>query len=200
LLALLQGQQDKINRKGLKLSIEWLPAHTGIRGNEEADRLAKETLSVADKDIITIIPAGISEIMSVARKHYINKWQTDWDETTHTWHYNIKPLVSSKRPLILHQEIETTILKLRLGKSMHLGSSLFKKSLPCNCGQIEDMNHYLMICPQWDEERAKLKEILKLTNPNMSFNPKNLLNPGKQNQECVYKAIFDFVVNTKKKL
>jgi hypothetical protein len=182
------------------LSIEWLPAHVGIRGNEEADRLAKDALKVPDKDIITIIPAGISEIMSKARKHYINKWQADWDETTHTWHYNIKPSVSSKRPLILQQEIESTILKLRLGKSTQLRNSLFKNPSPCNCGQTEDMNHYLMVCPQWDAERTTLKEKLKVTNPNMSFNPTNLLNPGKQNQESVYKAIFDFVVNTKKKL
>ena len=96
IIAAIQIELNEIERHNLTVTFEWLPAHVGIVGNETADAGAKAALTNANKDMLTDIPLGNNEVMSKARKHYINKRQEDWNQTPNIWHYNIKPTVNSK--------------------------------------------------------------------------------------------------------
>ena len=77
---------EKIRKKALELEkkewtiqITWIKAHVGNYGNELADRLAKE----ATKNKETIykkIPK--SQIVQQVKQQSIEKWQTQWEQTT----------------------------------------------------------------------------------------------------------------------
>ena len=101
-----------IHRRGRTVSFCWVPAHVGIFGNEEADRLAKEAalLPVPRRCSIPFsdfIPAITKEIKSV--------WQFRWDlvgpnkmkefaASINPWHYPTLP-----------RRYETALCRLRIG-------------------------------------------------------------------------------------
>ena len=66
-----------LNQKGKNVQFAWIPSHSGIGGNEEADSLAKETLkSKTDNS---------QKISCSDYKQYINKlihslWEKTWKE------------------------------------------------------------------------------------------------------------------------
>ncbi len=55
----------------------WFPAHVGIKGNEEADKIAKQ--AVDDEMVEIELPHSIREIKSVIKEKVIKKWQQYWD-------------------------------------------------------------------------------------------------------------------------
>jgi kelch-like protein 2/3 len=56
----LQAAYIEANSKSINIVIVWVPAHVGIAGNEEADRLAKQALLLPDNEISTI-PTTITD-------------------------------------------------------------------------------------------------------------------------------------------
>ena len=186
-----------------KVIIEWVPAHIGLAGNEIADHHAKQSLSSAIDSEYHDSPHGLNEIMSRARTHFINQWQEQWDQTKHTWFYNIKPSVHSIRPIHSNTTADKTITKLRLGASRELAvfQNLFRNTNNnCVCGQQEDMSHYLLACPAHAEYRTRLIEKFKTIRPHTNFNAHTLLNPPKNCQVEQYQAIYSYISNTKPNL
>ena len=55
----------------------WVPVHVGIRGNEAANRAAKEALD--KKPTADLIP--FSDLKSLTAKYVYQIWQKEWDET-----------------------------------------------------------------------------------------------------------------------
>ena len=54
-----------------------LPGHVGIRGNEAADRAAKEALD--KKPTADLMP--FSDLKPLTAKYVYQSWQKEWDET-----------------------------------------------------------------------------------------------------------------------
>ena len=77
---------EKIRKKALELQkkewtiqIAWIKAHVGNYGNELADRPAKEATKNKET-IYKIIPK--SQIVQQVKQQSIEKWQTQWEQTT----------------------------------------------------------------------------------------------------------------------
>lgn len=84
----------KLNAKDLKIRFLWAPAHVGVKGNEEVDRLAKQTLK---HNRILQVPYSKSEAKTFIKAYARSKWQEYWVDQDKGRHlYNIQPEVDRK--------------------------------------------------------------------------------------------------------
>ena len=86
-----------MEQKNIKVNISWTPGHANIKGNEEADRLAKEaSLEAAamksDTEVVTM-----ADIKQAAVKMGLSQWQRQWEssETGRTL-FRYKPKVTDR--------------------------------------------------------------------------------------------------------
>ena len=77
----IRRKEDEMENNGWKIRFCWVKAHAGTRGNELADKLAKE--ASANKDIpICYNRVPKSVIKSELEATTVDKWQKEWDKTT----------------------------------------------------------------------------------------------------------------------
>ena len=62
-----------------KIHFWWIPGHTGIFGNMQADKYAKDALALVN---ITPTPIDYSSIRSNIREAIGKKWQNEWTQVT----------------------------------------------------------------------------------------------------------------------
>ncbi len=63
-----------IERIGINLQFCWVPAHTGVEGNEIADLTAKNALKLKDEEIMKV-PFGKGEAKSLIKTKARESWQ-----------------------------------------------------------------------------------------------------------------------------
>ena len=150
------------------LKFMWTPAHSGIVGNERADRLAKQALQRDGTDIV--VPLELKEAYSLADSIITVKWQSQWDSTEKGRLYHlIEPVVSNKiKYSNTNRDKETTITRLRLGKC-YLNHYLHQISVhstglceQCHSGQPESIEHFMFICKSNNELIEKLTAACKM--------------------------------------
>ena len=189
-----------------RVSIQWIPSHKGILGNESADQLAKAALqkpicllTVPTEDYFSQLYKQI-EVMK--QKFYVNKV----NETKKG-----KKLMEIKDkftdwPWACYKEraVETAVARLRVG---HAGLAKYKfrfglsASPLCECGDEETVDHFLLHCPLHALERQNLLSSLRregISSPltcTLLLGGSNL-NAGKQN--IVAKSLTTFLKNTDK--
>ena len=159
----------------------WTPAHTGVVGNERADKLAKQALQ---RDGIPV-PLELKEAYSFADSNITIKWQSQWDSTDKGRLYHlIEPVVSNKiKYTNTNRDKETTITRLRLGKC-YMNHYLHQISVhstglceQCHSGQPESIEHFMFICKANNELRVKLTAACKMLNKPLAI--ENILNSTK---------------------
>ncbi len=99
-----------------------MPAHVGVEGNQDVDKIAKQALkhNVIDLDI----PLGKSEIKCLIKTAIKNMWQERWDKGNKGRHlYNIQKQVGLVRNSYGNRKEDIIISRLRIGHS-NLNKSL----------------------------------------------------------------------------
>merc|ERR1712121_162399 len=156
----------------LNISLCWIPSHCNVLGNEQADRIAKRSLNLAD---ITNINIPRAELMKQAKKNIIKEWQREFDlintykvrekieawETTHHKNRN--------------REVILARLRMNSVKGIHLIPHIegtYPRTFQCD-GSILDLTHVFFNCGHYVEQRWPLLE--ELYNNNLNYNLKDLL-------------------------
>ena len=169
-----------IEENGFPIALQWVPSHTGVAGNEEADRAANEAHTL---DTTTPCPLSIEEGKRKIKKAAILAWQL---------HYNTKKdtlQIGVIKPTICHwpwashhnRAAETALTRLRISH-IELNSYLnrFNQSdspLCQTCRTPETTEHYLFSCRRFSNPRRKLINNLQALGIT-TLSRKNLLGGG----------------------
>ena len=94
------------NRRGTHITMQWIPGHAGIPGNEEADRIANQA---------SLLPQEATPINYAGAKAAIRKQINCWREKRSRTHPHLRP-TSGHNDLTRWEQC--TLSQLRVGKSI----------------------------------------------------------------------------------
>jgi len=172
---LMQTPKDKI-------IIEWVPGHTGIQGNEEADSLAKTSLKLSHTT--NILPTS-SQIKHAIKKHYYKKWESEWAAMPTGITAFKTELGSGSAPGVI-RSLQVTVSRIHLGVTKISHGHYAKKCEPERCDYCDcrlTHQHLFIECPQYQQARKILttccrelnKQFTLKTVMNSSFPAEKLL-------------------------
>ena len=124
--------------------LQWIPAHCGISGNEEADQLAKNGSKMIQPNSTTTYRE--------AKTLLKNKRKTEWRRSTDNYNPKQDPINNLKR------NDQTAIFRLRTGHCSlrsHLKRIGVSPSALCDCGAEQTVHHILQDCPKLEAQRRR---------------------------------------------
>ena len=149
-------------RNKYPIVVQYIPAHNGIKGNEMADKLAKESHS--NEDILEI-PISKIDCKRKLWSNLIYKWQNDWLQLVNTSNKG-KFIINVRNkigywPWSSHsnRRVETALCRLRIGHAglnKHLNRFNLSETSLCECGEEETISHYFLTCQLNDRQRSEM--------------------------------------------
>ncbi|KAF4627959.1 hypothetical protein G7Y89_g10191 [Cudoniella acicularis] len=162
---------QKIVDKGASLTLNWVPGHTEVEGNEEADSLAKRGTKSSSISIKTsfaslgllIRQIGTSEWQK-AIERYRDKERANQNPRTYSKLFPCQTRSNLRIPGDTKRELASSFYQLKLGHG-YIKSYLYRikesDNDTCRCGKKETTEHLLLACPEGWEPRKKLKKDLE---------------------------------------
>ncbi|XP_018025258.1 uncharacterized protein LOC108680853 [Hyalella azteca] len=160
-----------IHKKCLQLPrgavhLQLVPSHSGIQGNEAADRTAKQ--AATSERPAEDLPFDFNELKSIVHKGVWNFWQAKWTSIRGQFALGaIKPSVHPWASRTLQsRRFATLFARLRLGTAS-LNKALYQirqapSPLCIPCQAPETTHHYLVACTEYEEARARRRNGLSL--------------------------------------
>ena len=166
---ILDNIDNLISERGqeYKITIAWVPGHSGIRGNETADAAAKEAAEPAQQALHKSLR---SSRMQLAKSTVAKTWDTIWEGGTAKGNHlrritaarHTAPVAKLSKSLKTRQQV-SRLVSMRTGHCslndylhrFHIGNS---ESPLCDCGsgRRETVAHFLLECTRYDQQRAQL--------------------------------------------
>ena len=183
----------QIRNAGGNVQFSWIPSHVGIRGNEKADKLAKESLLLEPSNIQ--LKHECSSTYKDIRDIFIKQWQDRWSsETKGCFYAKLVPEVSLKTKFSnKYRQKEKAITRLRFGHSLLNGSLKRLGKHPdglCNtCGVEETVENFVMDCI--DYQHLQFTLVNKLLGNGDTVNITNVLT-----KEYMFDSVWPFVTES----
>ena len=151
---------QKLRARRIEIQFYWVPAHTGIAGNEKADKVAKESTGWrtqtkrhgrqieinADKTAYQIqIPPLKAAIRATHRQQIYECWKTSWNNEIKGKDLRILVTQPSKKDLMIHTKLkkpQSSLLVQMRKEKIGLRSFLYTRKIiedkRCECGYFAD--------------------------------------------------------------
>ncbi|ESO94370.1 hypothetical protein LOTGIDRAFT_176725 [Lottia gigantea] len=147
-----------------KIELVWVPSHVSIPGNDQADRCAKESLSLED---IEPVEYSYSEFCSIVSSRINQKW-SDMLRNLDTTRYQIDPKIPNQtKPN--HPCVAICKVATRLRTNNVLRDHQFN-AIKCRCGHVATRSHVLIQCTELKPARLRVFQQItdNLTKPNQT--------------------------------
>ena len=169
----------KLNQPQTQVHFEWIPSHCGIKGNDQADTLAKHAL---ERDNEIEIPQSVKETNTSTYNYHMEKWQSQWTNSQRgRFLYHVQPSIRPPFKSTLHNRRDENILhRLRVGSCL-LNETLFKLGKHSDgkcpdCKAPETVQHFLLDCNRYKAYRSELQSNLGVA----KLSIRNILNNREQ--------------------
>ncbi|KAL8601085.1 hypothetical protein ACOMHN_040786 [Nucella lapillus] len=140
----------QIMYKGTYLTLMWLPSHTGIKGNELADKAAKR--ATEDGTHVTLQLSTLE--MKNKIRQTANNIRNDTLKTRCTEHgWVFIPMPKTSPRLTLPRKNQKLLRRIRTGH--HRSTS---QNITCQCGKEATLQHIFSDCPSLNSSTTKLKD------------------------------------------
>ena len=195
---LIKNELSHLNRLGFTIKFLWVPSHSKIYGNEQADSLAK----LGSKQG-TCFERNLNAFEYYPKIKFVcqDKCQNLWDcSDMGRWYYSINPHIKNKA-WFYKQQFSRNFIKVfcrLLTNHYALKSHLFRIDLSdsniCDCLQsYEDIDHVVFHCQRFDVPRRKFLDALTSVDKSSILSIRDLL---ATHDFSLYKLLFSFLKET----
>ena len=155
----IMNKADKLMTSyNIEVSLQWIPGHVGLPGNERADKLAKLGAQCPQ----TATSVTINTAKHLINEHLKNAWMKKWaDGKTGRKIFEFMPVPNKNDPINkMKRKEQAVIFRLRsehIQLNKHLNDIGIKDSAKCPlcpCPE-ESVAHHLYQCPALDDLRAE---------------------------------------------
>jgi hypothetical protein len=132
----------------IQITTMWTPSHCGIKGNEQADRLAKKGSSLSNKCPHTYI--SIAWMTRQAKSNFTDKWRTGLGNPTMNWN---PPAFWNN----LSFQKARQMFKVFCGRT-GIDTLPWENETTCKCNTAPiSSKHIIEDCPLFDRERNQIR-------------------------------------------
>lgn len=138
------------------LAIEWVPSHSNIKGNDNADGLAKKATKLPNQENQYIPHLDMKRLIG---KHYDNLWQKQWEKSPSKL-LTIKQQIGMPEYTSLPRNTQIKYTRLRLNTTLLTHKHYFTKEQhpECtHCKEKQTIKHIIEECSEWSVERSILR-------------------------------------------
>ena len=156
---LIKKNLIKLHRRGFHIRILWVPGHSGIKGNDQADQLAKDSLALPARNHIRCTHQDVASLVQSA---LTKLRQFDWDTFPHYHAHPIHPKIGLFKSANQNTRLkETVIARLRIGHCILTHAHLYHNEPPPTCPHCTPptkltIAHFLFHCTQFDLPRQHI--------------------------------------------
>ena len=156
---LLSNCHNASHKHNINITLQWIPGHCGVFGNEQADALAKLGSSMPQPNTTT----SFNTAKSLAKKYCKQAWRSQWEQNdTGRSLFKYQSAPDPKDAINqLERKHQCNIFRLRTGHSLlnshrsRLNPQIRPNCRHCNY-QNETVEHHLLYCERLKETRKDL--------------------------------------------
>ncbi len=199
-----------LESKGATVTITWITGHSGLIGNELADKEARKGAVLAKSLTASDTPVSANESKKEIHSGILAAWQRQWTNSEvarklHAFHPNVS---DSSFISTCSSKLERKLFRAKSDFTMlkeHLHRMGFSTSPLCGCGNdVESVEHVFLHCPQHVAARDKLLSTIEIgyvqtaTHPHLrTVSLSRLLGPNpdltRVMRSCINNAVVGFL-------